>query len=356
MPWDATTLWAADLAITGTAMLDIAEPRNVVAGGRTAPEAGGAPASVSDAAWGPDGALWFASDHLNGYWNAMACPPGLPEAGSGRPVGLGRWEVAQPRWVFGRCRLAPLPGGGALSARRVDGRDLLTLLPSPTRPRDGEGVGGRRLLGPHPGRRRHPGGDLAVGSGPAGVLIVAAVVAGADSLPHVRWWHEHDLITTAAEEAGDRPEEGAGAQRHPDGRFLSGPGTSQGLVSLAPEWSPSRSIWRFSTESATEAGAEVFLDTGWGGGRAHPFALYYPPRNPEVGDGAWSRRRWWCASTAALPLPPSGATGPTCKFLDHAALPSPTSTIAARPDTAVPIGRLCGERGGRRCGRLRDGG
>lgn len=281
MPWDATTLWAADLAITGTAMLDIAEPR-VVAGGRTALEAGGAPASVSDAAWGPDGALWFASDHLNGYWNAMACPPGLPEAGSGRPVGLGRWEVAQPHWVFGRCRLAPLPGGGALSARRIDGRDVLTLLAAP--PGGGQGGGvAVELPAPTLADDVTQVETFSVGSGPAGAFIVAAVVAGADSSPHVRWWHEHDLITTAAEEAGDRPEEGAGAQRHPDGRFLSGPGTSQGLVSLAPEWVSKPQHLAFSTESATEAGAEA---SGIQGGAAvgHTFALYYPPRNPEVGD------------------------------------------------------------------------
>ena len=143
--------------------------------------------------------------------------------------------MAQPHWVFGRCRLAPLPGGGALSARRIDGRDVLTLLAAP--PGGGQGGGvAVELPAPTLADDVTQVETFSVGSGPAGAFIVAAVVAGADSSPHVRWWHEHDLTVTAAEAAGNRPEEGAGAQRHPDGRFLSGPGTSQGLVSLAPEW------------------------------------------------------------------------------------------------------------------------
>ncbi|MEZ5381831.1 MAG: prolyl oligopeptidase family serine peptidase [Microthrixaceae bacterium] len=273
MPWDATQLWAARLeraggAPNGPPRLDIADPR-VVAGGRLAPEAGGMPVSVSDAAWGPNGALWFASDAGDGFWGAMACPPGLPECDDARPVAPGPWEVAQPHWVFGRTRIAPLPGGGALLARRAEGRDTLVAVGAPAADSAGEtGVTLRQRGAAEPARSPADGvplapeitqvETLAAGEGPAGSHTIAAVVAGLATGPQIRWWAADDL----APASGGTPGELHG------GRLLRGEGRLPvGEVDLAEAWISVPQHLTFPTGD---------------GGETH--GLYYPPRHPDHPD------------------------------------------------------------------------
>ena len=292
MPWDASALWVADLSANAAGLLDIDDPR-VVAGGRMAPENRGGPVSVSDAAWGDDGALWFASDGLNGYWNAMVCPPGDARPGSARPVDPGPWELAQPHWVFGRTRLAPLPGGGLLCARRLGGRDHLTLLPSHASPAGlGEAVAVRLSSRDGAGRASvdvpaSVGLDVApeltqvetfaVGDGPGGGRVVAAVAMGADVAPHVRWWTVDELVAAIGGSPG--PEGRAATPtdappgRAPAGRLMAGFGVPSGQVDLAPEWISVPQHLSFPIE---HPGADAAVES------AH--ALYCPPRNPDVGE------------------------------------------------------------------------
>lgn len=94
MPWDSTRLVRADLTGDGVG------PREVVAGGEGV--------SVSQPAFGPDGALWFVSD-ASGWWTLHR------DAGSG-PVALqdARADHAAPQWTLGQVDYALLDADRAL--------------------------------------------------------------------------------------------------------------------------------------------------------------------------------------------------------------------------------------------------
>ncbi|MDF1585414.1 dipeptidyl-peptidase 5 [Marinimicrococcus flavescens] len=88
MPWDATTLWVADLE-NGRPVT----PRAV---------AGGAGESVVQPFWMPDGSLVFASDR-NGWWNLHVLA-----GGEVRPVLREEAEHGGPLWQLGMSWTAPL--------------------------------------------------------------------------------------------------------------------------------------------------------------------------------------------------------------------------------------------------------
>ena len=83
MPWDGTQLWAADLGSNGM-------PSNNLQ------VAGGLEESVFQPEWGPDGALYFASDR-NNWWNLYRWRSGKAV----EPVYLVDAEIGAPAWVFG---------------------------------------------------------------------------------------------------------------------------------------------------------------------------------------------------------------------------------------------------------------
>jgi dipeptidyl aminopeptidase/acylaminoacyl peptidase len=97
MPWDATRLVVSD-GVT----------RTVVAGGA-------ARESVCQAAWAPDGSLWFSGDRT-GFWSLYRWTPrdGAVEA----MVEIGR-DVGFPHWVFGESCFAFL-ADGAVAFRYVE--------------------------------------------------------------------------------------------------------------------------------------------------------------------------------------------------------------------------------------------
>ncbi|MBI5157484.1 MAG: S9 family peptidase [Acidimicrobiia bacterium] len=92
MPWDATTLWLADVDATGS----VETPRRI---------AGGTGESILQPEWSPAGVLHFASDRT-GWWNVHRWD------GSGvEPVHLAAAEYAAPHWVFGSRRYGFLADG-----------------------------------------------------------------------------------------------------------------------------------------------------------------------------------------------------------------------------------------------------
>lgn len=82
MPWDATTLWLAEIADDGT----LSGPQ---------PVAGGREESIFQPAWSPDGVLHFTSDRTE-WWN-------LYRYEDGRTTALYPMEAefGMPQWVFG---------------------------------------------------------------------------------------------------------------------------------------------------------------------------------------------------------------------------------------------------------------
>lgn len=92
MPWDGTTLFAAEFRGP-----DGAAP-TVVAGGRDE--------SVSQPRWAPDGALWWVSD-LSGWWNLYR---------DGDRIVAEAAEFTGPDWVFGQRTYAFLPDGRLVAA------------------------------------------------------------------------------------------------------------------------------------------------------------------------------------------------------------------------------------------------
>jgi len=92
MPWDATTLWLADIDAAGS----VGSPRRI---------AGGDEESVLQPEWSPEGVLHFATDR-SGWWNVHRWD------GTGvRPVYLTPAECAVPHWVFGSRRFRFLDDG-----------------------------------------------------------------------------------------------------------------------------------------------------------------------------------------------------------------------------------------------------
>lgn len=98
MPWDATELVVAPV---GTA------PEGGPALGDGEVVAGGPGESVVQPTWGPDGALWFASDRRGGWWN-------LHRVGAGGQVEVVApvdAEIGGPQWSLGMRVFAFLPDG-----------------------------------------------------------------------------------------------------------------------------------------------------------------------------------------------------------------------------------------------------
>ena len=107
MPWDATRLVVSD-GVT----------RTVVAGGdRRAPEA------ICQAAWAPDGSLWFSSDR-SGFWSLYRW---TAETGVEAMAELDL-DVGFPHWVFGRSCFAFLDGGRVAFVVDDEGMQQLGIL------------------------------------------------------------------------------------------------------------------------------------------------------------------------------------------------------------------------------------
>lgn len=111
MPWDATRLRVADVALDGS----LGAARTV---------AGGPGVSVVQAAWSPAGALHLVSDET-GWWNLYAfdSPAGLD--GPARNLAPMEAELGDPAWVFGRSSYGFCEDGGILAVARADGADGL---------------------------------------------------------------------------------------------------------------------------------------------------------------------------------------------------------------------------------------
>jgi dipeptidyl aminopeptidase/acylaminoacyl peptidase len=92
MPWDATTLWCAELDDSGR----VVAPHRVAGGPRT----GDRGESIFQPEWSPDGVLHFVSDR-SGFWN-------LYRMGAEGPVALAprAAEFGLPQWVFGMSTFA----------------------------------------------------------------------------------------------------------------------------------------------------------------------------------------------------------------------------------------------------------
>ena len=104
MPWDATRL-----------VVDGGGRRTVVAGS-------GSREAICQAAWAPDGALWFSGDRT-GFWSLYRW---TEERGTEAMVELGR-DIGFPPWVFGQSCLAFLDGGRVAFTFVDDGVDRLAV-------------------------------------------------------------------------------------------------------------------------------------------------------------------------------------------------------------------------------------
>jgi dipeptidyl aminopeptidase/acylaminoacyl peptidase len=104
MPWDATRLVVSD-----------GSTRTVVAGGATRE-------SICQAAWAPDGTLWFSGDR-SGWWSLYRWMPGGDVEVM---VELGR-DIGFPMWVFGESCFAFLPDGTVALRYVEDGLDRLAI-------------------------------------------------------------------------------------------------------------------------------------------------------------------------------------------------------------------------------------
>lgn len=91
MPWDATELWLAEIAADG----------GLTGARRIAGDAAGE-VSVIEPQWGPDGTLYFVSDH-SGWWNIQRW-----DGDRFAPVNSLPAEFGQPQWEFSMSTYAVL--------------------------------------------------------------------------------------------------------------------------------------------------------------------------------------------------------------------------------------------------------
>lgn len=113
MPWDGTDLWVADIDATG---LEVGTPTHI---------AGGPAESILQPEWGPDGALYFASDRT-GWWNLYKFDSAVT------PVLIDEAEYSQEMWNLGLRRFAFLGDGRLVVAKEtVDGDRLVVVEPQP---------------------------------------------------------------------------------------------------------------------------------------------------------------------------------------------------------------------------------
>jgi dipeptidyl aminopeptidase/acylaminoacyl peptidase len=118
MPWDASSLWVADLAPDGA----VGIPLRV---------AGGPDESIASPAWTAQGSLVFASDR-SGWWNLHQWRPGTGDA---RPLHPAEAEFAGPQWVFGLRPFASDDEGRIVAIARAHGQDRLLLIEPGREPR-----------------------------------------------------------------------------------------------------------------------------------------------------------------------------------------------------------------------------
>ena len=90
MPWDASTLWLADIAADGS----LANVRRI-AGGRGEGNQGNDGESIFQPSWSPRGELHFVSDR-SGWWNLYRW-----RDGQAQPLHPLAAEFGVPQWVFG---------------------------------------------------------------------------------------------------------------------------------------------------------------------------------------------------------------------------------------------------------------
>lgn len=116
MPWDATSLWLAELDPSGRP-----GPARRVAGDQAE--------SVFCPQWSPEGCLHFVSDR-SGWWNLYRHRDGRTE-----PVALADAEFGVAQWELGYSTYAFLPGGElAVIAQRGPQQQLLIGHPTQLRP------------------------------------------------------------------------------------------------------------------------------------------------------------------------------------------------------------------------------
>ncbi len=107
MPWDATTLWRAEILPDGA----LGEPEAVAGGGDEA---------VFQPEFAPDGVLHFVSDRGHGWWNLYAARPGGIE-----PLCPDEAEYGLPAWSISSATYAIDEGGRILSCRIENGLSRL---------------------------------------------------------------------------------------------------------------------------------------------------------------------------------------------------------------------------------------
>jgi dipeptidyl aminopeptidase/acylaminoacyl peptidase len=175
MPWDASRLVVADAS----------GARTVVAGGEGRRE------SICQAAWSPDGSLWFSGDRT-GFWSLYRWSP---ETGVEAMLELGR-DVGFPPWVFGESCFAFAEGGRVafvaseaglqrLGVREPDGS--VTMFDLPFRSFGGLRARGSDLLfvGASPTAEAHV---VRVALEAAGTATAEAVVPPRDLGIDESWW------------------------------------------------------------------------------------------------------------------------------------------------------------------------
>jgi dipeptidyl aminopeptidase/acylaminoacyl peptidase len=151
MPWDATRLVVSD-------------------GSSSTVVAGEVRESICQAAWAPDGALWFSGDR-SGFWSLYRW---TPDGGVEPMVEIGR-DVGFPHWVFGQSCFAFLDGGRVAFVLVEDGLDRLAV-----RQPDGSI---ERLVVPYTSISALAGRGstmLFVGASPASEAAVVALEVGAE--------------------------------------------------------------------------------------------------------------------------------------------------------------------------------
>jgi dipeptidyl aminopeptidase/acylaminoacyl peptidase len=109
MPWDATTLWLADLSADGSL-----GPARAVAGGERE--------SIFQPSWSPRGELHFASDR-SGWWNLYRHRDGQVQAL--HPMAA---EFGEPQWAFGMSRYGFDAAGRIVCTGLADGDSFLLRL------------------------------------------------------------------------------------------------------------------------------------------------------------------------------------------------------------------------------------
>jgi len=125
MPWDASTLWVADLDDG---------PAPGVRGARRV--AGGADNSVGQPRWMSDGGLLYVDDRT-GWWLPYRLEPDRVDApGPGTPALVElEAEFHAPDWALGQATVAEAADGSVVTRMHRDGRDhLVRLVPPGDRP------------------------------------------------------------------------------------------------------------------------------------------------------------------------------------------------------------------------------